>query len=32
MTPIAANERVAAEMIPYFPLGVFKDVTEEGGE
>ncbi len=32
MTPIKANERVANEMIPYFPLGVYKDLTvaEEG--
>jgi len=27
MPPLKANERVAAEMIPYFPLGTFKDVT-----
>ncbi|MDY0398582.1 MAG: thiamine pyrophosphate-dependent enzyme [Desulfuromonas thiophila] len=27
MDPLAANARVAEEMIPYFPLGVFKDVT-----
>jgi len=26
MTPLQANERVAAEMIPYFKLGTFKDV------
>lgn len=32
MTPVQANERVEEEMIPYFPLGVYKDVTEEGGE
>ncbi|WP_084302012.1 thiamine pyrophosphate-dependent enzyme [Desulfonatronovibrio hydrogenovorans] len=25
MTSLAANERVEKEMIPYFPLGVFKD-------
>ena len=31
MDPVAANERVAAEMIPYFPLGVYKDIAEEGG-
>lgn len=31
MTPLQANERITNEMIPYFPLGVFKDVTEEGG-
>jgi 2-oxoglutarate ferredoxin oxidoreductase subunit beta len=29
MTPIQANERVAREMIPYFPLGTFKDATGE---
>ncbi len=28
MSPIAANERVVNEMIPYFPLGVYKDVTD----
>lgn len=28
MDPIKANERVAQEMIPYFPLGVFKDSPE----
>ena len=31
VSPVAANERVAAEMIPYFPLGVYKDIAEEGG-
>ena len=25
MNPIAANERVGQEMIPYFPLGVYKN-------
>ncbi len=30
MTPVAANERITNEMIPYFPLGVFKDETEGG--
>ena len=29
MTSIAANERLEKEMIPYFPLGVFKDVQGE---
>ncbi|NDV24110.1 thiamine pyrophosphate-dependent enzyme [Desulfovibrio sp. JC022] len=29
MTPIQANERVESEMIPYFPLGVYKDATAE---
>ena len=27
MSPLAANERIAEEMIPYFPLGVYKDAT-----
>lgn len=31
MTPLQANERIQTEMIPYFPLGVYKDVSEEGG-
>jgi 2-oxoglutarate ferredoxin oxidoreductase subunit beta len=31
MTPVQANERIQKEMIPYFPLGVFKDISEEGG-
>ena len=26
MTPLAANKRVETEMIPYFPLGIYKDV------
>ncbi|GAB6176953.1 thiamine pyrophosphate-dependent enzyme [Desulfobaculum senezii] len=25
MSPVAANERIASELIPYFPLGVFTD-------
>ena len=29
MTPDQAHERVRTEMIPVFPLGVFKDVTAE---
>ena len=32
MDPIAANTRIKEEMIPYFPLGVFKDVTKDGEE
>ena len=32
MTPIKANERIAEEMIPSFPLGVFKDTIQEGQE
>ena len=31
MTPLKANERIQNEMIPYFPLGIYKDVSEEGG-
>ncbi len=31
MTPVAANERIENEMIPYFPLGEFKDAAKEGG-
>ncbi len=31
MTPVEANERVAGEMIPYFPLGIFKDQAAEEG-
>ena len=30
MDPEQAHERVKNEMIPVFPLGVFKDITEEG--
>ncbi len=29
MTPIKANERVENEMIPAFPLGVYKDISAE---
>lgn len=29
VSPVAANERVAKEMIPGFPLGVFKDASKE---
>jgi 2-oxoglutarate/2-oxoacid ferredoxin oxidoreductase subunit beta len=29
MDPVTANRRIADELIPYFPLGVFKDRTEE---
>lgn len=31
LTPIKANERIATDMIPYYPLGVYRDITEEGG-
>ena len=30
MTPVEALQRVADEMIPYYPLGVFKDIDAEG--
>jgi 2-oxoglutarate ferredoxin oxidoreductase subunit beta len=30
MTPVAANERIQTEMIPYFPLGVLLDETDGG--
>ncbi len=30
MTPIDALERLRTEMMPYYPLGVYKDRTEEG--
>jgi Pyruvate:ferredoxin oxidoreductase and related 2-oxoacid:ferredoxin oxidoreductases, beta subunit len=30
MTPVQANNRIRAEMIPYFPLGTFKDVATLG--
>lgn len=29
LSPVKANERIAQEMIPGFPLGVFKDVAKE---
>lgn len=28
MQPIAANERIAEELIPYFPLGVYRNTSE----
>lgn len=31
MTPEQAHERVREEMMPVYPLGVFKDITTEGG-
>lgn len=31
MNPVQANKRISEEMIPYFPLGVYKDVTSAGG-
>jgi len=30
MTPVQANKRISEEMIPYFPLGVYKDVSSAG--
>ena len=30
MTPQEAHERVRNEMIPVYPLGVFKDITAQG--
>lgn len=30
MTPLAANKRITEEMIPYFPLGVYRDSTADG--
>ena len=32
MSPVEAMERVRTEMIPYFPLGVFKDKTVWGND
>ena len=29
MTPVESMERVRTEMIPYYPLGVYKDITAE---
>jgi 2-oxoglutarate ferredoxin oxidoreductase subunit beta len=29
LSPVAANERIAKEMIPGFPLGVYKDVADK---
>jgi len=30
MTPLAANKRITEEMIPYFPLGVYKELEGDG--
>lgn len=30
MTPVKANQRVEEEMIPCYPLGVYKDIQNEG--
>jgi len=32
MTPVQANERIAKELIPYFPLKVYKDATVKAAE
>ena len=32
MTPLEAIKRLQDECIPYYPLGLYKDVTAEGGE
>lgn len=32
LTPVEAIKRLQDEMIPYYPLGVYKDTTTEGGE
>lgn len=33
MNPLQANQRVGREMIPYFPVGIFKDTASgQGGE
>ncbi len=32
MTPVKAMEFVREKMIPYYPLGVYKDITAEGGK
>ena len=31
MNPVKANQRIETEMIPYFPLGIYKDLSNEGG-
>ncbi len=31
MTPVEALDRIRTEMMPEFPLGVYKDCTDEGG-
>jgi 2-oxoglutarate ferredoxin oxidoreductase subunit beta len=30
MSPVAANKRIPEEMIPYFPLGVYKELEGDG--
>jgi len=32
MNPVEAMERISAEMIPYYPLGIYKDTTGGGGK
>ena len=29
MTPVQSVERIGKEMIPYYPLGVYKDITAD---
>ena len=31
MDPLTASRRIAEEMIPYFPLGVYRDLSEKAG-
>lgn len=31
MSPLQANARISEELIPYFPLGTYKDIEHEGG-
>ncbi len=31
LSPLDAIKRLQDEMIPYYPLGVYKDITAEGG-
>jgi 2-oxoglutarate ferredoxin oxidoreductase subunit beta len=30
LSPVAANKRITEEMIPYFPLGVYKELEGDG--
>ena len=32
LSPIEALDRLREEMIPYYPLGVYKDITAKEGE
>ncbi len=31
MSAVKANQRIENEMIPYFPLGIYKDLSDQGG-